>query len=254
MNSYLVFTAKELREQLKTFKGFVIFIVVTFFGIVSPLFAKLTPELMKLANTGNIEIKMRPQTFLDSYSQFFKNISQMVLIVLILVFCGSVVSETTKGTASMMLTKRLSRSAFIMAKYTSGAVIWTAAYWSSAALAYVYTCYLFPSGKPQHLILSFLCMWLFGLLTLSVSIFCSTVFKNYALAAVGGFCLTGLISLTSAVGKIKDYMPCALQTINPGLIGGSVSPAMARVPVLTGILLTTLLLALSCVHLNRREL
>ncbi|MDR3552813.1 MAG: ABC transporter permease subunit [Clostridia bacterium] len=253
MNSFLVFTAKELREQLKTFKGVVVLVVLLIFGMTSPLLAKLTPEILKLAGAG-VKIQIPTPTYIDAYAQFFKNIGQMVMIVVILVFSGGVVSETSKGTAQMMLTKRLSRSSFILSKFLSDACVWTISYAASAGLCICYTVYLFPTGNPAHLFLSLFCMWLFGIMTIAVSLLTSTVFNNYALSAVGAFCLWGLISLISSIPKITDYAPSALGGDNMGLISGSIAPAALRVPILTGVLISALLLLAACLLFRRREL
>lgn len=253
MHSLIVFTVKELREQVKTFKGLVIFIVLLVFGMTSPLLAKLTPEIIKMASA-QIKIQMPDVTYLDAYAQFFKNISQMALLVVILVFCGSIVTETTKGTAQIMLTKRLSRSSFIVSKFLSCVVVWTISYAVSAALCICYTVYLFPTGKPSNLVLSLLCMWLFGIILIAATLLSSSVFGNYALAAVGSFALWGLITLLSIFTKLKDYLPSSLSSENMALISGSVKASTMLFPIITGILLTAIFLLLSCLIFSKREL
>lgn len=244
---------KELKEQLKTFKGIVIFIVLLIFGMTSPLLAKLTPEIIKMAASG-VSITIPTPTYTDAYAQFFKNITQMVLIIVILVFSGGVVNETTKGTAQIMLTKRLPRSSFILSKFLADIAVWTLSYAASVGLCICYTVYLFPTGKPSHLFLSLFCMWLFGVLTIATAILSSTIFNNYALAAVGAFCFWGLICLLSAIPKIQDYAPSALSSKNLELISNSISPYKMGVPILTGFLLTALLLVIACLIFRKREL
>ena len=253
MNSFFVFARKELEEQIKTFKGVAIAAVLLIFGMSSPLLAKLTPEIIKSVGVG-ITIKMPDPTYLDAYSQFFKNISQMAIIIIMLVYVGAVVAETTKGTATLMLTKRLSRTSFILSKFLSAAIVWTVSYAGSAVLCAIYTVYLFPKGSPSHLVLAFFCMWLFGIITLGIALFASAVFKNYTLAAIGGFVIWGLLLLSSALPKIKDYMPAFLTTGNMQILSGSCPPGTAIVPVIAGIVLTAMLLTLACLIFHRREL
>lgn len=253
MNSFVVFTLKELEEQIKTFKGVAVAAVLLIFGMASPLLAKLTPEIIKSANLG-VAIKMPEPTYLDAYTQFFKNIGEMGIIVILLVYAGAVVTETTRGTAALMLTKRLSRSSFILTKFLSAAVVWTVSYAGSAALCIVYTVYLFPKGKPTQLLLALFCMWLFGIVTLATAIFASSVFKSYALAAVGGFAVWGFLLLTSALPRIKDWSPAFLASNNLQLLCGAVKPCKAIAPVTTGIAFTALLLFLACLIFRRREL
>jgi ABC-2 type transport system permease protein len=253
VSRFLVFTQKELKEQIRTYKGAVVAIILLLFGMTSPLLAKLTPEIFKMADLG-VAIKIPDPTYLDAYAQFFKNIGQMVLIILMLIYSGSVVSETTKGTTSIMLTKRLSRSSFVLSKFLSAVIVWTLSYAASAALCIVYTIYLFPSGKPQYLLLSLACMWLFGILTLAIAIFSSAVFKNFALAAVASFCIWGLTLVVSTIPKVKDYAPALIGTANTQLIGGGLSPDKLLFSVLTGLAATALLMTGACLIFHRREL
>lgn len=253
MHSLLTFTAKELKEQIKTFKGLVVFVVLIIFGMSSPLLAKLTPDLLRAAGAGTI-IRMPTPTYLDAYAQFFKNISQLGIIVLILVFSSSIVTETLKGTARIMLTKRLSRSHFILSKFLAAVLVWTVSYAASAALCVIYTLYLFPEGKPGHLFLAFFGMWLFGCLTIAAVILSGTLFNNYALAAVGGFVIWGLIDLSSLLPNIKDRGPSVIGSVNIDLISRHLSPAAMRMPVLTACVLMLLLLTGACLYFRRREL
>ena len=146
MNSFIFFTYKELSEQVKTYKGLVIAVVLLIFGMTSPLLAKLTPDMLKMAGLG-ASLQIPAPTYLDAYAQFFKNIGQMVLIVLMFVYAGSISGEVTKGTAALMLTKRLSRGGFVLAKFLSAVAVWTVSYAVSAAVCIFYTVYLFPAGN-----------------------------------------------------------------------------------------------------------
>lgn len=249
----MIFTGKELKEQIRSWKGVVILILLMIFGMTSPLTAKLTPDIIRLA-APDYSIKLPTPTYLDSYAQFFKNIGQMALIVIILVFASGIVSETTKGTAQLMLTKRLSRNSFILSKFFSDSIVWTVSYAVSAGLCFCYTIYLFPVGKPSHLFLSMVCLWLFGVLMISASVLSSTLFPNYAIAAVGGFGIWAILALVSGIPKIKDYAPTVLCGNNIELIGGSISTDTIRIPLLITLLLILIFLLSSCLVFRKREL
>lgn len=70
--------------------------------MMSPLAAKLLPQI--LASEG-ISITLPDPSAIDSWSQFFKNISQMGLIVTVILFSGVLGTELSKGTLINMLTK-----------------------------------------------------------------------------------------------------------------------------------------------------
>jgi ABC-type transport system involved in multi-copper enzyme maturation, permease component len=253
MSGFFVFFAKEMREQVKTFKGPAVFLVLLFFGMISPLMAKLTPEIVKLAAPG-YPVRMPAPTFLDAYTQFFKNIGEIGIIVALLIYAGTVVTETTRGTAALMLTKRLSRSAFVLAKFLSAAVVWTVSYACAAALCVVYTVYLFPKGNPAHLLAALCCMELFGVVTIAAAVLASAVFKGFGAAAIGGFAVWGALLLTLMLPKVKTYTPALLDTENLQILQGSVKGGTVIAAVLLGVALTAALLTLACALFRQREL
>lgn len=102
----------------------------------------------------------------DAYIQFFKNTGQMGLIVLLLVFSGSLVQELTRGTLINILSKGLKRSTVILSKYTAAMLLWTIIYCIAALTHIGYSLYLFPGEHLEHVFLSLFCLWLFGALLL----------------------------------------------------------------------------------------
>lgn len=252
MNCFLAFTEKELAEQLRTFKGVVVAAVLLVFGMSSPVLAKMTPELLKAAGVGTLGLPA--PTFGDAYAQFFKNIGQIGVIVLILVFAGGIVGEIAKGTSSIVLTKRLSRSGFVLAKFCAGSVVWTLSFALSAGVCILYTVILFPEGKPRLLFLAFFCMWLFGELMIAAALCAGAFVKNYPLAAVAAFCFWAVFGILSALPKIGKYTPCVLAGPNAELIAGQAKAAEMIWPIVTGALLTALLLAAACFALRKREI
>ncbi len=104
---------KEFREQWRTWKMIVFLAVFLITGIISPLLAKYTPELLRsIPNLpeGLAGIIPNP-TVADSVAQYLKNISQFGILLVILLTMGVVAQEKERGTAAMLLTKPVSRSA-----------------------------------------------------------------------------------------------------------------------------------------------
>ena len=125
MRGYLAFVKKELLEQVRTCKLLILLLVFLYFGMLSPLMAKLMPEILSQMPMDGITITIPDPTAIDSYSQFFKNLTQMGLIVLVLLFSGTLTTELSKGTLINVLTKGVTRYAVILAKYTVALVLWS---------------------------------------------------------------------------------------------------------------------------------
>ena len=73
MNGYLAFMKKEWMEQIRTYKLFILLVVFFIFGMLSPLTAKLMPELLSQFPIEVMTIILPEPSAIDSYTQFFKN-------------------------------------------------------------------------------------------------------------------------------------------------------------------------------------
>ena len=88
MRGYFAFIKKEFTEQLRTFRVLILFAVFFIFGMMSPLLAKLLPDILSGMELQGMTINIPEPTAMDAYSQFFKNTTQMGVIVILLVFGG----------------------------------------------------------------------------------------------------------------------------------------------------------------------
>src|ERR1035437_5743953 len=138
MKMFITFTKKELLEEWRNFKILILFLVLIAFGMLSPVLAKMMPDIFSQIDVG-FALTIPKPTYMDSYLQFFKNITQMGIIVVILIFSGNITGELQKGTAILMLSKGLSKLTFIVSKFISMVIIWTVGYALSATFCYYYT-------------------------------------------------------------------------------------------------------------------
>ena len=115
MNAAIIFTKKELLESWRTHRLLILTVVFLIFGILSPLIAKLMPELLK-GGLGGIKVAVPKPTSLDAWTQYYKNISQMGIYVFALMLGGCVSQEIQQGTLVNLVTKGLPRWTVIVIK------------------------------------------------------------------------------------------------------------------------------------------
>src|SRR5512146_2901345 len=110
---------KEMIEQWRTSRLLVLVIVMLFFGMLSPLFAKYTPLILTMLPGGDqFAGLVPPPTILDAVTQYVKNNGQFVVQLLAVVLTmGAVANEKEKGSAALMLVKPLPRLTFLLAKF-----------------------------------------------------------------------------------------------------------------------------------------
>lgn len=254
MKGYLAFTKKEFTEQLRTFKWLIVFSVFFVFGMMSPLFAKLMPEIFAGMKVEGIEIIIPEPTVMDAYSQFFKNITQMGILVLLLVFGGTISNELTRGTLINVLAKGLPRHTVILSKYTAAVALWTVGYLLAAATTYGYTVYLFENVAVENLVFSLFCLWLFGCFIISLIFLSSTI----AAGNFGGLILSAaallVMLMINILPKAVKFNPITLASKNVALISGAQAVNGLMITVWITCALTIGCLIISMVLISKRKL
>jgi ABC-2 type transport system permease protein len=173
MNQFIAFTKKEFYESVATFRLYILFAVFLVLGMLSPLMAKLTPEILEMLGdmgTG-IAIQMPEPTMMDAWGQFFKKLSQIGMLALVIVFGGLMSNELSKGSLTNLLTKGLNRHTVIFSKFFSASVLWICSYLLCFGVCYAYTAYFWEIGTMGHALLAFAAPWLFGEFMLALLIF-----------------------------------------------------------------------------------
>ena len=135
---------KEFLEARKNHKLLIITITFLFFGLMSPLSAYFMPQLIGLISADQgISIQLNPPTQIDSFLQFYKNISQMALIIMIFIFMGNIANEKESGSADFILVKPVKIVDFIISKYISMYLLILIAMVISTLVCAIYTYVLF---------------------------------------------------------------------------------------------------------------
>ncbi len=254
MKNYFAFIHKELLESLRTYKLLIMLIVFFVFGLISPLTAKLMPDLLSSFMPAGMTLTLNPPTAIDAWSQFFKNTSQMGLILTLILFSGIISTERSKGTLINMLTKGLSRNTVIFSKFTAAAIIWTLSYGLSFLVSLGYTVYLFPQDKPENLLFSVFCLWLFGLFLLSLLILAGAMIRS----TYGSLLLTGaavvLLMAANLIPDFQKYNPFSLAAQNVPLLTGSVKTVELFPAAPITLLCTIIFIAGAAAAFSRAEL
>jgi len=254
MKGFLAFTKKEFMEQIRTYRLLIMFSVFFLFGMMGPLMAKIMPEIIADMEIQGITLIFSEPTAMDAYSQFFQNINEMGIIVIVLVFGGVISNELTRGTLINILAKGLPRHSVILSKYVASLVLWTVSYLVSALTNYGYTAYLFENSTVENLFFSLLCLWLFGGFVLSL------IFLSSALTGgnFGGLILTaialGSLLLINIFPWAQKFNPVYLSSHNLELLSGTLSPSEVIQPLVITILLIVVCLYASILLFRKKIL
>ncbi len=235
MSGFTTFLGKELTEIRKTWRIWVIPGMLVFFAITSPIIAQVTPALlgsMAKAQPGMV-VKIPSPTWRDSYAQYLKSLSQMVLIAVVITGAGAVSGERSSGTAVLTLTKPVSRAAFVMAKIVSQAGLLVGATIVSTAVCVGLTIALFGSAPLSPLLMAVSIWTVDALLLIVVMTLFSAGFASRGASAGAGLAFWFLTLLISIWPPATRYSFVGLMSASGRALGPQ--PMEALWPVMTAL-------------------
>ena len=252
MSGYIAFVKKEFTENMRNYRFLILFAVFLVFGMMSAFLAKFTPEILS-ALAADMAMTSEPAA-LDAWKQFYKNISGVGFSAFIILFGSSLSNEYAKGTLVLMLTKRLSRKAVILAKYTVAAVLMTISYWIGYAATYIYTALLWNDTSLSYVALAAFSLWIIGFLYLSILMIGCVLFKQTftSILFTGG--MVALISLLGMVEPIAQFNPFILTSKNVDLISGEALPSEFVLPAFLATVLAIWGLLIAIRLFNKKQL
>ena len=246
--------AKEFREQWRTWKIIVFLAVFLITGILSPVLAKYTPALLKsIPNlpAGLADLIPAP-TVADSVAQYLKNTGQFGILLVILLTMGVMAQEKERGTAAMLLTKPVSRSAVILAKWLAGMTILLTGLLVDGLACLAYTLVLFePLPFGDFWTLNLLLLVYLGVY-LTVALMASALARSQAIAAAGAFGGLIVLLILGSLPRLSDYMPGQLATWGNSLVLKGDISAWPALGVAAGIIVLALVIA--CLRFEREEI
>ncbi len=244
--------AKEFLEIRRTWRLWTVLGVVLFFAVMSPLAAKATPALISSLTESQpgVVIKLPDPTYLDSYAQWIKNLSQIGLLVVVFASAGLLANERTAGTAVLVLSKPVSRPAFVVAKYVAQAVLVAGATVVGALVTLAGTYLVFGEAPVERLATS-TGAWLAGaLLAIAFVEVLSAVLPTLA-AGIVGLVVWGMAGILGLWEPAVRYTPVGLLSAPTTLLSGKTTElAWPLVSCVVGIALAV---ALAGLLFSRRE-
>lgn len=207
-NTIIKLINKEFLEARKNHKLLIISITFLFFGILSPLSAYYMPQLIGLISADQgISIQLNPPTQIDSFLQFYKNISQMALIIMIFIFMGYVANEKESGSADFILVKPVKIVDFIISKYISMYILILFAMVISSLICGIYTYVLFEELSIYSILRMTIYLYIYLVTILSLTLLFSSIYKKQMIAGVLSFVLWIVITAVSSFASIAKFSP-----------------------------------------------
>ncbi len=234
---------KEWTYLIRSYRFLIAVIWLLFFGLTSPILARYQEALMNAIPTGGITITMPPATVMTAIGQYAKNMAQDVVLLGLLLTMGAIAIEKDKGTAAMMLVKPLPRGSFLAAKFLSLAVMFAICLAITGLAAYYYTLILFQAMDITAWLVLNAFVFIYALVIVSITLFCSTVTRSQGTAIGIAFGLLVIGWFAGGILRLGQFMPGELVTWGIRLLQGDTTPSWIALGVSLGLIIVPLLAA-----------
>ena len=252
MSGFQTWIWKELLEISRTWRRFVLPLLLLIMAIVSPVLARTTPDLLRsfASSDPGVVIQLPDPTAHDALRQWGQSLGQIVLFAVIVIAAGLVSSDLASGAGQLALVKPLSRSAYILAK-----VAVLAGYLAVLTVVAAIVCGLLTwaifGRLPARQLATITGSWLVvaGLFICILTLF-STVWRSQTASAGAGIALYFAASIVALWKPVRDYTPVGLMTAYDAI--ASNRPVQLVVPIAVSVILAILAL-LAAIRLFQRQ-
>jgi ABC-2 type transport system permease protein len=249
-----VFAKKEAREIVRTWRIWVLPGIILFIGLSGPLLARFTPEIIgAVAGSQLGHLTLPTPTYLDAYGQWIKNLGQIVIVALIVIYGGIVSAETNSGTATLVLTKPVSRSAFVVIKAVVHSAFLAVLLGLGSLVTWAMTAIVFAQAPGADLWSASLLWLALAVFLLSVMVFFSVLIPAAAGAAGAGLGVFLLLTIAAIWKPVADYSPAGLSGQAAAFASDAHGEWMPW-PMITALLLSVVLVVAAALVFRRKEL
>ncbi len=249
---------KEALETVRDPKHLVLFGIFAFFGMLSPLTAKLLPDLMRMMSDqpsmAGIVFNLPEPEALTAYEQLLKNLSQMGMLAVLLIFMGAVSQEKADGSAALVLTKGVSRGMYLLAKWAAALLNVTIGFLFASGLFLGYTQWLFGGALLPNTPYALFLVWAGLMFYTGLSLLASTLCRTTGMSALAAFGLMALLLVAGTVPAIAAMSPVSLMDLPLRILKDLEAPAKALTPLIVSLCAVPLFWCIGLLRFSQEEL
>ncbi len=254
MSGFEVWARKEMLEIARTWRRFVLPGMLLIMAILSPVLARITPELLRSVGSGDpgVIIQVPDPTSPDALRQWGQALGQLVLVAVIIVSAGLISNDLKDGAAQLALVKPLSRRDYVLAKVAVLIGFLVASTAIASVICGITTQLIFQT-VPVRDLAELSAVWLvFAAVIVCVMALVSTIVPSQVAASGIGIALYFSLSLIGLWTPANHYSPIGLLSSLDSIATGKSVPLL--VPLVTAILLGVLSIILTILHFQRKTI
>ncbi len=250
------FLKKDIREILKTYRLWAIPVIFLFIGISAPASTKFLPAIMKpQLEAQGITLVLPELGAVAAYQAYFKNLTQIGLLAVILFTMGLVSEERGRGILAQVAAKPVSRRSIVAAKWVVHGAWFFLCLALGAVACYLYTIALFNGAPLLAFAKANLVFAAYLIFIFSLTLAASTVLQSQVAAGAASLVGFSIVSLASFFSRtLARYSPAALNTAADKIVAGQAELGAAARPAATALVLAIILIAGAVAVFDRQEL
>ncbi|MFC3749870.1 ABC transporter permease subunit [Paenibacillus sp. GCM10012306] len=255
-NTWIVYQ-KEMLEAVRTYKLIWIPVVFILLGAMQPIITYYMPDILQASN--NV-----PQGILEGYvmpgagavmSQALGQYSTIGILVLVLAAMNSLSGERYNGSVELVLSRPLSPTGFVIAKWIGLFTLLLLALGLGVASALYYTEQLIGTLPWMDVVAATALYGLWLLCALSLTLLFSAFLRASAAAFLSLLSSAGMALANSLMPSWFDWTPAALPGLSTQLLSaGRKATTVDLSPCLSAVLLILLCFAGASILMGRNKL
>jgi len=253
MSGFHAFIKKEIIECIRSYKFLITFGLFLFLAILSIMSARFTPQLLS-ALAPELNIMTNVPVALDAWNQFYKNVSQVGMSAVVIIFCTSLSSEYARGTLIILLSKGLSRTSVILSKFTVAFLSMSICFWVCYIVTNLYTRFFWPNEFVDNTLFAAMLLWIAGTMYLSLLMLACVLFRQSFSSIVFFLGVTTVLGLTTFPAILGNNSPMVLTTRNIQLLTGEAARGDFIIPVIFAVSLSITFLTMAIVLFRKKQL
>lgn len=245
MKGFAPLLGKELLEIRRTWQFMAMVIVFTLVAVLGPVIVRIVVAVTDPKGGG-------PSARDILGGVVGGAIPGLGVFMAIIVAMGALAGERSSGTAAMTLSKPVSRSAFVLAKFLAITIAIVASVAFASVVTYLLTLVLFGAGNILRFELGILVVTIFLIFVASITLFWSANFTRPLLAAGIAYATFVLMQPFQLIPHAVRYIPISTAPYGASIISGKTGNEWPALGIASA--LTIILAFASWVVFRRKEL
>ena len=222
MGNFVILLKKNLIEMVRNKRVLIFSIVFILISAISAVSARFLPEIFTLlleeldGASGGLYIDKA--TVADSYVQFIANMGEIAVLLVSIIFVGTIIKEKSKGTYDVLKMNKVNDKEIVLSHFVAQVMLVSISYVLSVAIFVVLNILLFNQimGVRGFVVLMYVYLLLLFVIAFSLftSCLCKKSGKAYLIVILGYFGM----SILEVIPYINQINPFHLLTVSSELI------------------------------------